>query len=180
MKLSKLTLLVLYIAISSFAYAQSKASQTKKDKGSIGERQKILGSWKLQEIQYQYTDTTYIVNDEDHGRFIFTDSNYVLIYNPRMQKRKAFDNLSKPTIEEISTAFRSIVFNTGIYAIEDSVITTTADIAKVPGFEGGRQYYKLAFTNKGLELVMYDETYPNGNKPEWFGKLKIKFILKKE
>ena len=49
-----------------------------------------------------------------------------------------------------------------------------------PGFEGGQQYYKMALNEEALELVMFDETYPNGNKPEWYGRLKVKFILKKE
>ena len=59
-------------------------------------------------------------------------------------------------------------------------MTTIADIAKVPGFEDGKQFYRMNFDNNLLELVMYDETYPNGDKPEWYGKLKVKFILIKE
>jgi len=140
----------------------------------------LRGSWKVQEIQYQYPDSTYVFKDEDHGRFIFTDTNYTLMYNPRMQKRTPFKNLSNPETDEIISAFRSMVFNTGTYIIEDDVIHTIADIAKVPGFEGGQQYYKMLLNENILELVMFDETYPNGNKPEWFGRLKVKFILKKE
>jgi ankyrin repeat protein len=140
----------------------------------------IIGSWKLQEIQYQYPDSTYVFKDEDHGRFVFTHKNYALMYNPRMQTRMPFKNLSNPETDEIINAFRSIVFNTGTYLIEDNVICTTADIAKVPGFEGGQQYFKLSHQENTLELIMFDETYPNGNKPDWFGKLKVKFILKKE
>ncbi|WP_430412550.1 ankyrin repeat domain-containing protein [Kordia sp.] len=140
----------------------------------------IVGSWKVQEIQYMYADTTYIRKEEDHGRFLFSKKNYALMYNPRMQKRTPFQNLSKPSTEEITKAFQTIVFNTGSYQIDENVITATPDIAKVPGFEGGKQYYKITSNNDLLELIMFDETYPNGNKPAWFGKLKIKFILKKE
>lgn len=140
----------------------------------------LKGSWKVQEIQYIYADTTYIVKDEDYGRFLFSEHNYALMYNPRMQKRTPFKNLSNPETDEIISAFRSMVFNTGTYIIEDDVMHTTADIAKVPGFEGGQQYYKMLLNEDVLELVMFDETYPNGNKPEWYKKLKIKFILKEE
>mgnify|MGYP005991687347 CR=1 FL=1 len=141
---------------------------------------KLLGSWKIQEIHYQYSDTIYIMKDEDHGRFLFSKNNYAVMYNPRMQKRKSFKNLSKPDSNEVAYAFKSIVFNTGNYVLNDNTITTTADIAKVPGFEGGKQFYKTSFRDDFLELIMYDESYPNAEKPEWFGKLKIKFILKKE
>jgi len=143
-------------------------------------KSKLIGSWKVQEIHYQYQDTIYTMKDEDHGRFIFSNQNYALMYNPRMQARKPFVNLSKPEPEEISYAFASIVFNTGSYVLNNNIITTTADIAKVPGFEGGNQFYTMNLSDDTLELVMHDETYPDGKKPDWFGKLKIKFILKKE
>lgn len=141
----------------------------------------LIGSWKVQEIHYQYADTTYVMKDEDHGRFIFSKNNYALAYNPRMQTRISFNNLSKPENEEIINAFSTIVFNTGFYVLKNDTIITTADIAKVPGFEGGKQFYSIH--QKGgsvLELIMHDETYPNGKKPDWYEKLKIKFILKKE
>ncbi len=143
-------------------------------------KNKLVGSWKVEEIQYIYADTTYIRKEEDHGRFIFSMENYALMYNPQMKKRTPFQNLSQPSTEEIVKAFQTVVFNTGNYQIDENVITTTPDIAKVPGFESGKQYYKIAFNNNFLELIMFDETYPNGNKPAWYGKLKIKFILKKE
>jgi len=168
--------LILFTLIinSGLLFAQDSSSN------EIHEGKRLAGSWKLQEIHYQYKDTTYIAKDMDYGRFIFTKSNYALMYNPMMQERTAFENLSKPSSEEIIRAFRSIVFNTGIYKIKDDVIITMADIAKVPGFEGGQQFYRLHLEEENLELTMFDETYPNGKKPEWFGKLKIKFILKKE
>lgn len=144
------------------------------------DKTQLTGSWKVQEIQYQYADTTYIVNDDDYGRFIFSDQHYALQYNPMMTKREAFKVLSKPDSEEIIKAFRSVVFNSGTYKIENNELHTKADIAKVPGFEGGQQFYKIELSKTSLELVMYDETYPNSNKPEWYGKLKIKFVLKRE
>lgn len=166
------------------AYDVAKLSNLKEITQIIETKQqsknKLVGSWKVQEIQYIYADTTYIRKEEDHGRFLFSMKNYTLMYNPRMQKRTPFQDLSKPSTDEIVKAFQTIVFNTGNYQIDKNIITTTPDIAKVPGFESGKQYYKIAFNNDFLELIMFDETYPNGNKPTWYGKLKIKFILKKE
>jgi ankyrin repeat protein len=140
----------------------------------------LEGSWKIQEIHYVYPDTTYIRKDLDYGRLLLGKHNYTIMYNPIMMKRTPFKNLSKAEDSEIKNAFQTIVFNSGTYVLEDDVIHTTADIAKVPGFEGGQQYYKMNLENDMLTMTMYDETYPNGNKPDWFGKLKVKFLLKKE
>ena len=74
---------------------------------------------------------------------------------------------------------KSVVFNGGTWISNDSVLTTTAEIAKVPGFEGGKQFYKYKLDGNMMELTMYDETYPNGDKPAWYGKVKTKFVLSK-
>lgn len=140
----------------------------------------LEGSWKMQEIHYIYEDTTYIGNPITYGTFIFAPKRYSLLYNPWTTQRKAFDTLSKPTDTEIKAAFQSIVFNSGSYIMTDSTVVTTADIAKVPGFEGGKQFYNYKINDDKLDIMMYDETYPNGNKPEWFGKLKVLFKMKKE
>lgn len=140
----------------------------------------LLGSWKMQEIHYIYADTTYIGKPITYGTILFTPKRYSLLYNPWTTKRKAFDTLSKPSDKEIKAAFKSIVFNSGSYIFTDSTVTTTADMAKVPGFEGGKQYYKYNIDKEKLAIMMFDETYPNGDKPEWFGKLKIKFKMIKE
>ncbi|MEM8524213.1 MAG: lipocalin-like domain-containing protein [Bacteroidota bacterium] len=140
----------------------------------------LSGSWKVEAIHYEYTDTTYVVNEVDYGRFLFTEDKYVVLYNPLMNERTPFENLSKPSDEETIKAFRSIVFNSGSYKLEKDVITNTPDIAKVPGFEGGKQYYRIGEQEEYLTLTMFDETYPSGKKPEWFGHLKIRFFLRRE
>ena len=163
-------------------YKNEKLIKLIEDKDLAKEKAELLGSWKVQEIHYEYSDTTYIMKAQDHGRFIFSKKTYALMYNPRMEKRVPFKNLSKPNQDEINSAFSSMIFNTGSYIIDNHIINTQADIAKVPGFEGGKQFYKiLHFEDKEkLELVMFDETYPNGDKPEWIGKIKVKFLLRKE
>ena len=75
--------------------------------------------------------------------------------------------------------FHSIAFNAGTYELTDSALTTTAIIAKVPGFEGGKQFFRYHIDHSTLTLVMFDETYPNGTKPTWSGKLEVKFVLKR-
>lgn len=140
----------------------------------------LEGSWKVNEIHYVYADTTYKAIGEPYGRFLFTKNHYSLMYNPRMNIRTPFKNLSKPEPEEVALAFRSMVFNSGSYTYEDSVIKTIADAAKVPGFEGGNQFYRVHKEDENMRLTFYDETYPDGNKPDWYGNLEIEFFLKKE
>jgi len=168
MKLSKLITAIAFLYIITLSCSKKVITP------------KILGSWNIQEIQYQYTDTTYIRNDKDHNRFIFLDKNYALLYSPQMQSRQAFKNLSQPKNDEIILAIRSIVFNTGTYSVKDNVVTTVIDIAKVPGFENDNQSYGIKLSGNDSELTMFNETYPNVKKPEWYNKLKILFVLKRE
>ncbi|NND87818.1 MAG: hypothetical protein HKM28_01070, partial [Flavobacteriaceae bacterium] len=138
---------------------------------------KLQRSWKVQEIRYEYPDTTYIMNSERMGRFIFADSTYALIYYPEMKTRPNFKQLSSPTSPEMLKAFKTVVFNSGSYKWEGSRLITQADLAKVPGFEGGKQFYEVNRYSQGLEIVMYDEQYPNGESPNWVGTLRITFQL---
>ncbi|RZS90538.1 ankyrin repeat domain-containing protein [Aquimarina brevivitae] len=141
----------------------------------------LIGSWKVKEIHYLYPDTIYRQTDLEYGRFLLTKNKYSIVYNPTLSERIPFKNLSNPEDAEIKKAFLSIVFNSGSYNIVKDILRTTADIAKVPGFEGGQQSYtiKLEDANR-LQLVLFDETYPNGKKPEWLGKIKVRFVFTKE
>lgn len=167
--------LILLLVTAFFAIA---CNSTKKENEDIVNP--LEGSWKMQEIHYIYADTTYIGKPITYGTILFAPKRYSLLYNPWTTERKAFDTLSKPTDQEIKAAFQSIVFNSGSYEYTDSTVITTADMAKVPGFEGGKQFYRYSIENDQLDIMMYDETYPNGEKPEWFGKLKVLFKMKKE
>ncbi|WP_421801314.1 ankyrin repeat domain-containing protein [Flagellimonas sp.] len=143
-------------------------------------RAQLLGSWHVDQIHYQYRDTTYIQKGVDYGRFMFTKNHYSGMYNPNLSPRKPFKDLSKPTEEEIKSGFQSIKFNSGTYSINNGILEFKADMAKVPGFEGGEQFFRITSSKGGLELTMFDENYPDGSKPEWYKKLEIKLILSKE
>ncbi|GAB5523206.1 MAG: hypothetical protein Roseis2KO_10780 [Roseivirga sp.] len=140
----------------------------------------LTGSWRVQEIHYIQADTIIKVEKVHGGRVTFSENNYHLLYNPWINPRKPFEKLAKPTKEEMIYGFQTLVFNSGTYVYTDSTVVTTADIAKVPGFEGGIQYYNYRLKGEELELTMYDETYPDGNKPEWYQKLKVLFKLVRE
>ncbi|WP_350205112.1 ankyrin repeat domain-containing protein [Ekhidna sp.] len=139
----------------------------------------LIGSWKLQTINYIYPDTTYTI-DAHQGSLLIGQSRYSIMYNPSWKARVPFKNLSKPTDNEILAGFRSIVFNSGLYEIIDDVMLAIPDIAKVPGFEGGKQYYRFKMDGDLMTFRMYDETYPSGEKPEWYGKVEVQFVLTRE
>ena len=142
-------------------------------------KNELLGVWEMKSILWITKDTTYTISEAQPGKFIFTPTNYSLMWTPTEEPRIPFRELSNPTNEETIAGFRSIVFNTGTYDYTDSTIVSRAQIAKVPGFEGGQQFYRYNINGDTLSLTMYDETYPNGEKPNWFGRYVTKFILVK-
>ena len=139
----------------------------------------IIGSWKFSEIEFIYADTTYKVNPLQ-GNLLVSKGRYSIMYSPSSEPREAFESLSNPSDDEVLKAFKSIVFNSGYYELKDKVFIATPDIAKVPGFEGGKQYYSYSIDGETLKFKLFDETYPNGEKPEWYQKLEILFIMKRE
>ncbi|HFA49830.1 MAG TPA: hypothetical protein ENJ95_12555 [Bacteroidetes bacterium] len=139
----------------------------------------LLGSWEMQEVHWITKDTTYSIEKAQPGILMLTPKRYAIIWTPIDKPRTPFVNLSKPTDEEKMAGFQSIVFNSGTYEMTDSTMTTTALVAKVPGFEGGKQFYNYTINDGVLKITMFDETYPNGDKPGWFGKYKTQFVLKK-
>lgn len=143
-------------------------------------KNRLNGSWKVSEIHYQRKDTTIVVDPALQGRFTFTDEHYHLLYNPWINERQTFQNLSEPKPEEMQQAFQTLVFNSGSYTFTDSTLVAVPDIARVPGFEGGTQYYRYEFKEDVLWLTMYDETYPDGTKPDWYQKLQVLFKLTRE
>jgi len=140
----------------------------------------LKGSWVIKGIDYIQADTTLNIVPASKGRFSFTNEQYHLIYNPWTNERKPFANLSEPSEQEIKQAFQTLVFNSGSYTFTDSTVVATPDIARVPGFEGGKQYYRYKRIDNELHLTMYDETYPDGTKPDWYQKLQVLFKLVKE
>lgn len=169
------------ILVSLLIFSCSTAdNQSDNENPQLEIKNPLQGSWLISEIHYIYADTTYIAEMSVIGRFIVTQESYAIMYNRYGTKRDSPADMSKMTDKEKLYSFQTTVFNSGMYEINDSTFITTADIAKVAGFEGGVQYYKLAKEEDGMSITMFDETYPSGKKPAWYGKLEIKFVLHKE
>lgn len=139
----------------------------------------LLGSWNLTEVRWVSADTTYYLKKPKLGLLLITPKSYSIMWSPTQEERVPFKRLSNPTNDEIISGFRSIVFNSGRYSYTDSTLTTTSVLAKVPGFEGGKQLYNLSLAENRLSLLMFDETYPDGGKPNWAGVWKTNFLFEK-
>ena len=139
----------------------------------------LIGEWEIKEIHWKTKDTIYSISKAQPGLLIISKNKYSIIWTPTNNARKPFEHLSNPTDNEILEGFKSIVFNAGTYKLTDTRLTTKAEIAKVPGFKGGRQFLSYMVESDLLRLTMYDEIYPDGTKPEWSGKFQTEFVLKK-
>lgn len=144
------------------------------------EKNKLLGAWSIEEVSWQSKDTTVSIIPSQKGMLVVTPKHYSISWCPIQEGRSAFHNLSQPNELEVLQAFKTIVFNSGGYRLKKGDFITEATIAKVPGFEGGKQFYQYqVLDNENLRLTLYDETYPSGEKPNWHGTWKTIFSLRK-
>ena len=171
-----LTYLSVFIVLNILLVSCDKTSKTNENPKT---ESSILGSWEMTSIHWITKDTSYTIAKAQPGLLIITPTSYSIMWTPTAEPRIPFKLLSKPTDEELKSGFRSIVFNAGTHQLTDSTLTTKAMVAKVPGFEGGTQFYRYSMESGNLELTMFDETYPDGTKPAWFGEYETKFVLKK-
>ncbi len=139
----------------------------------------LLGAWQVRSVHWHSAEKTHTIDAAQPGVFLFTERGYSIMWTPTREPRVPFAVLSKPTDAEMMAGFKSVVFNGGSYQLNPATreLTTTAQVAKVPGFEGGLQHYSYRFDGEVLHLTMVDETYPDGSKPEWSGVWQTEFVL---
>lgn len=162
-------LIILLFSCNQNIPVKNQATQTKMT---------LEGGWSMEEVHYISADTTISITPTQPGVFTFVNGAYSIQWSPSNQARIPFTNLSKPTESEILGAYSSVIFNAGTFQYTDSTVVTTAMVAKVPGFEEGKQFYDYKIEGDQLSIIMTDETYPDGTKPQWSGIWKTKFILK--
>ncbi|NJB71643.1 hypothetical protein GGR42_002105 [Saonia flava] len=167
---------ILFISLLALVFSCKEAVVGSKDTTPTDP---LMGSWEMSSIHWISKDTTYTIESAQPGIFMIDENRYSIMWTPIEGPRTPFKVLSNPTDDEIKAGFRSVVFNAGSYIMTDSTLTTTAKIAKVPGFEEGLQFYTYKIQKNALELTMIDETYPDGTKPEWSGTWKTKFEFEK-
>ncbi|MFD2588274.1 hypothetical protein ACFSQJ_15140 [Croceitalea marina] len=168
---SVIGMIIILSTIYGCAHKQEKIEEVKN---------KLIGSWRIDKVKWIAKDTTLLLVPNSKGLLLITDGHYSIAWSPR-EKRIPFKNLGAPTAEETIAGFQSIVFNSGVHESTDSTFTTIAQIAKVPGFEGGKQLYRYETKNDSkIILTLFDEYYPDNTKPNWSGKWKTEFYLYRE
>lgn len=177
MKNAHLLILLSFLLFNTWSCTETLEEEVKEEQKAS--TNPLMGAWEMKAVHWKTTDTTYTIATAQPGIFIFTANKYSIQWTPNEEPRTPFQILSKPTDEELIAGFRSVVFNAGSYEMTDSTVTATAFIAKVPGFEGGIQYYRYTIKDDELSLTMFDETYPDGKKPEWFGRYVTEFVMQK-
>lgn len=139
----------------------------------------LRGAWEVQEIHWVGKEQTRSIVPAQPGQLLLTDTHYSLVWTTTPAPRVPFKLLAQPSDDEIKAGFQSIAFNAGTYESSGDTLTTTAAIARVPGFEGGRQFFRWQLEGDRLTLTMFDETYPDGSKPAWFGKMEVRLVFKR-
>ena len=139
----------------------------------------VEGAWEMQSVSWISKERTSGIEKAQPGRILFVDGEYTLMWTSTEKPRVPFKVLSKPTDEETIAAFRSVIYNSGHYSVEGNKLVTKATMARVPGFEGGQQFYEYEIDGDILKLRMVDELYPSGEKPKWSGTWETLFTLKR-
>lgn len=139
----------------------------------------LRGAWEVQEIHWVGKEQTRSIVPAQPGQLILTGRHYSLVWTTTPTPRVPFKVLAQPGDDEIRAGFQSFAFNAGSYESSGDTLTTTAAVARVPGFEGGRQFFRWQLDGDRLTLTMFDETYPDGSKPAWFGKTEVKLVFKR-
>lgn|GEM_PF-1877382 len=170
--LSSSLLLILITATSVLTSCTTDVPRT-----SHEQTPELIGTWDVKSISWINSNTSYVFENAQPGMFMVDATRNSTMWIPTRRPRVPFDKLSTPSDEETIAGFRSVVVNAGTYAYTDSTLTTTAMIAKVPGFEVGTQYYPYSIVQDQMELTMFDETYPDGSKPDWAGTFVTQFTM---
>lgn len=136
----------------------------------------LVGVWQVDEITLRRPDGGGTNTDPQPGLFIFTQDHYSIAWIPRPERRPAFATPWKPTAEEIGSAYSTILFNSGIYKLTETTLTTRPILSKVPDLSGGHAIYEYRIENDVLWLTMVDEYAADGSRAPWVGN--VSFPLK--
>jgi hypothetical protein len=123
-----------------------------------GEKQKIIGVWKLVSVTYEDQDTktlTPIMGDNPRGYQIATpDGRWLALATPS-------DRTAPATDQERAQAFRTMIGYSGRYRVNGSTITTKVDVAWNESWVGGEQVRPIRFADDLLFIESPPMPHPN-------------------
>ena len=123
-----------------------------------GEKQKIIGVWKLVSVTYEDQDTktmTPIMGDSQRGYQIATpDGRWLALATPSGRTAPSTD-------EERAQAFRTMIAYSGRYRVEGNRITTKVEVAWNESWVGGEQIRHIRFADDKLFIESPPMPHPN-------------------
>ena len=67
---------------------------------------------------------------------------------------KAFATRPQPTNKEKIRRFGEVIFDSGIYQLDEDQLIGCPSVARVPEFEGGRMAYRVRWQGEAIQLAL--------------------------
>ena len=119
----------------------------------------LEGSW----IVSSWTDLDgEAITDPQPGLFIFTSTNYSIMYVNTAEARAQYDADNEQTDADKVTAYDSLTANSGGYELDGNTFTTFAYVAKDTNYMGGfpENGTEYEFERDGENLIITTKTFP--------------------
>ena len=106
------------------------------------------------------------IADPQPGLFIFTSTNYSIMYVNTSVPRPLYDEENDQTDAETLAAYASLTANSGGYEIDGNTFTTYAYVAKDTNYMGGfpENGTEYEFERDGDKLIVTTLTFPDAFK----------------
>ncbi len=106
------------------------------------------------------------IADPQPGLFIFTGTNYSIMYVNTADPRPQYDEENDQTDAETLAAYGSLTANSGGYEIDGNTFTTYAYVAKDNNYMGGfpENGTEYEFERDGEKLTITTKTFPQAFK----------------
>ncbi len=122
----------------------------------------VQGAWKVVEVSFTSTDTSWTNKSPQPGIFIFTEKHYNDMYVRGNEPRKVADP-SNRTDDETVAAYNSFHANSGTYEVlSSSKLTTRTMVAKSPTRMADAYINEYVYEIDGNTLWLTDTTSSGG------------------
>ncbi|MBN2565104.1 MAG: lipocalin-like domain-containing protein [Candidatus Eisenbacteria bacterium] len=137
----------------------------------------LEGTWKVVQIDVFSERGENSYPNPAPGLVMFGERYYSMTWMPLTEAPADFEEVWRPTTEEMASAFGSIIVNAGTYTFTDSTLTTLPLVAKTPEFIGGRAVYNYSVRGDTLRLDMTDAVSHGGIRDPGVGRIRLPLTL---
>jgi hypothetical protein len=137
----------------------------------------LEGTWAMKEITVISERGENRYPDPAPGLFMFGKRHYSMVWMPLTETPDDFEEIWRPTQEEMAAAFGSIIVNSGTYTFTDSTVTTLPVVAKTPEFIGGYAEYDYRVEGDTLWIDMTNAVSHGGVVDPGVGRIRLPLKL---